>query len=130
MVSTSAKLLLPRPSTKTILMRQTPNGDAGGARQVRRLLSPPESEMTSMTDERKPKELLLNDPEDALLDDSNEKWHRAATSEMLGWSVCIRLNNNHALARSVITVSPANEAVDGETELICGCGPRRDIDVG
>jgi hypothetical protein len=56
MVSTSATLLLMRPSDKRILIYQTPNGGAEGTMQVLRLLSLPERVMTSMTEELEVKE--------------------------------------------------------------------------
>jgi hypothetical protein len=73
---------------------------------------------------------LLGNPTDELFDGAKENRQRADKSDLFSWSACTRLNNVHALALSVMTVSPANEADEGDTELISGCGPISEIEMG
>jgi hypothetical protein len=115
--------LLLRPSAKTILTAQIPNGDEEGTMQVLRLLSVPVTETTSTT----PAEKFRGDVFEA----ENKNWQRAERSELFEESSdCIRFNSVHALACNVTTVSPAKEDSVGSTTKIEGCGPSSVIDSG
>ena len=75
-------------------------------------------------------ELLLELCGDESLEFENEKMQRAETSDLFDNSVCIRLNNVHAVAFKVTTVSPAKEARVGVTAVIEGGGPNSVIGAG
>jgi hypothetical protein len=117
--------LLVRPSAKTILTAQTPNGDEEGTMQVLRLLPAPVTETTSMT----PAEKFRGGKD--VFEAENKNWQRAERSELLEKSSdCIRFNSVHALACNVTTVSPAKEDSVGSTAMMEGCGPNSVIDSG
>ena len=84
-----------------------------------------------MSDAKKEyEELLLELCGDESLEFENEKMQRAETSDLFDNSVCIRLNNVHAVAFKVTTVSPAKEARVGVTAVIEGGGPNSVIGAG
>lgn len=65
-----------------------------------------------------------------LFEFENEKRQRAERSVLFDSNGCMRVNNVHAVAFKVTTVSPAKEARVGVTAVIEGGGPNSVIGAG